>query len=149
MKRLLFLTLLILQTSVFSQSSINSSGGDVLSPEGSVAFSIGIPVYTYFDNDGGSITQGVQHTYDVEEDLSIDENDFLLIKVYPNPSSDLITLELDGVFQYRLFDSKGALIAESSGEKSAQIDMRHLTPAAYFIKVSSDLTTKTFTVIKY
>lgn len=148
MKKLIVIVSLVLHTIAFAQSSINSSGGDISNADGSVAFSIGIPVYTYHEGVDGSITQGVQHTYDVEEDLSIDENDFLLIKVYPNPSSDLITLELDGIFQYRLLDSKGALIAESCGEKSAQIDMRHLAPAAYFIKVSSDLTTKTFTVIK-
>lgn len=148
MKKLLFIVSITLQTMAFSQSSMSSSGGDISNADGSVAFSIGIPVYTYFDGDGGSITQGVQHTYNVEEDLSINENALILMKVYPNPSSDFITLEYGGAFEYQVLDSKGALIIESGGEKITQIDMSNLAPATYYIMVTSKLKTKTFKIIK-
>jgi hypothetical protein len=148
MKKLIFIASIALQTIAFTQSSMNSSGGDISNADGSVAFSIGIPVYTNNEGVDGSIAQGVQHTYDVEDDLSINENALILMKVYPNPSSDFITLEYDGTFEYQVLDSKGALIMESGGEKITQIDMSNLASATYYIMVTIELKTKSFKIIK-
>lgn len=132
----------------WSQSTTATAGGDNATTEGSISFSIGIPVYTYSEGSNGSVTQGVQHTYEIEN-LSTDEIGPLLVSIYPNPTSDLITLEYGGKFSYQLFDSKGSLLNDGEGENLIKLQMSSLPASVYYIVVTDEKkSTNSFKIIK-
>jgi hypothetical protein len=79
-------------TPLFSQVAVNASGGGSNTIDGSIEYSIGNVFYTSVTTNEGSLTEGVQHTYDIttggtqEQDLNIS------LSVFPNPTTDLLNL---------------------------------------------------------
>jgi hypothetical protein len=68
-----------------------------------------------------------------------------LVKVYPNPVTDLLMMEVAGIYgeiQYALFDLSGRQVNESvryfsNGTEQSVIDMRHLSASMYLLKIVS------------
>lgn len=77
---------------LFSQVAVNSSGGGSKTIDGSIEYSIGNVFYTSVTTNTGSITEGVQHTYDITT-VGIQEQDLnISLSVFPNPTTDLLNL---------------------------------------------------------
>ena len=78
----------------------------------------------------------------------------ITLNVYPNPTRDFITLQLNGFDQsglaYQLFDFGGKLLHyDKVFEDQTKIDMDGMVPAVYFIRVvRNSHSIKTFKVIK-
>ncbi len=49
----------------FGQTSVNTAGGEVENTSGSVSYSIGQVAYTSVSNSNGSVSQGVQHAFEI------------------------------------------------------------------------------------
>ena len=67
-------------------------------------------------------------------------------KLYPNPVSDVLTLDyeldLDGLVQINMFDLLGRSVFEQQqtqeeGRQKIQISVNNLTPGTYFLKISA------------
>lgn len=89
-----------------------------------------------------------------DQNLNIDDlNNFLGPKIYPNPTFDRITIELNSTLEtdthVTLFDFTGydILKKEITSEKSI-LDMSHLPSGIYFIKYNSESLCKSYKVIK-
>ncbi len=72
--------------------------------------------------------------------ITVDELDF---KIYPNPTSDLLYLEHDGLepLQYRLIDVIGNVVLESPRTQQATtyiLTTAHLAGGTYFLQAISD-----------
>ena len=79
-------------TPLFSQVAVNASGGGSNTIDGSIEYSIGNVFYTSVTTNEGSLTEGVQHTYDITN-VGIQEQDLnISLSVFPNPTTDLLNL---------------------------------------------------------
>ena len=81
----------------------------------------------------------------------IGENILKDLEVYPNPTSDIITLKginsLKDVSYIHLLDNKGALLRKI-GINETQIDLSSLSTGIYFIEIKHQLGTGRVKVIK-
>jgi hypothetical protein len=149
-------TVLLLSTHlIYSQETIPTSGGDATGSGGSSSFSVGQIVYTTHTGSNGSISQGVQQSYEIftlsNAALSTVN---LTATTYPNPTSDYVVLAISDVslidLSYALYDIQGKPIAKSTiSSKDTQIDMLSLSAGTYLLNVNqNNQKLKSFKIIK-
>jgi hypothetical protein len=136
-----------------AQEIPTASGGQATGPGGTVSNSVGQIVYSTHTGTNGSVAQGIQQAYEISTILGINETSINLeINVYPNPTSDYLTLkvEITENLYYQLSDMQGKVIENKKiTENSTTIKMEGLPTATYFIKVTnSKQAIKTFRIIK-
>jgi hypothetical protein len=140
---------------VNAQNSTTASGGDASGSTGSSSYSVGQIVYLTDTATNGIVSQGVQQPFEIYVTTGILETEIKLsILVYPNPTSDFLSLEIGKTdFQeltYKLIDVQGKLLEQKSIiSNTTSIELRLLPNSTYFIEVSNHLTPiKTFKIIK-
>jgi len=129
-------------TGLQAQESVNATGGDALGSGGSASYSVGQVVYTTNTGTNGSVAQGVQQPYEISVVTAIEQAKCinLSVSVYPNPTTDYLTLSI-GEFDisnlsYQLYDISGKLLQnEKNIGNQTSISMSNLVPATYFVKV--------------
>jgi hypothetical protein len=90
--------------------------------------------------------------FEVTENLGVDENIMLLVKIYPNPASDIITIDTktEIIESIKIFDISGKLINDygNSYSSSEKLDISNYAKGTYFLKVKTEsgLTTKKIVV---
>jgi hypothetical protein len=145
--------LFFLSASVMAQERTNASGNEASGAGGTVSYSVGLIDYTSSTGAGGSVSEGVQQSYEIsgvgieEWDMSID------LSLFPNPAVDYFTVALPEQIEglsYYLTDDKGRLVAR--GDLSATenaISIAELAPATYYFNVrKSDKNIRTYKIIK-
>lgn len=147
---------LVFQTGqLLAQQTIAASGGDVSGSGGTVSFTVGQVVYTTNTTATGTESQGVQQPYEIFETVGLEDNaPEFLCSLYPNPTSDLIIIELPdysgSAMMYYLYDAAGKLVL--SGEvvgATTEIRMTQFASGSYTLSVMNPLQVlKSFTVIK-
>lgn len=143
-------------TGLQAQESVNTAGGNASGSGGSVSYSVGQVFYTTNTGTNGSVAQGVQQPYEISVVTAIEQAKCinLSVSVYPNPTTDYLTLfigefECSNLF-YQLYDINGRLLhnGKISGTQTT-IVMSNYVSGNYFVKViqgSKEL--KTFKIIK-
>ena len=141
---------------VKAQQAPTATGGNASGSGGSVNYSVGQIAYTTHFSATGSVAQGVQQAYEISVVTSIKEGDniHLNLSVYPNPTSDFLTLKVGATktedLSYQLYDVTGKVLEDKkimSAEVS--ISMLNLPDAPYFLKVlSGNNEIKLFKIIK-
>jgi len=138
-----------------AQEAVNSSGGDATGSGGTVAYSVGQVVYTANNGSSGSVTQGVQHAYEIFPVDNMETAMNISLNAYPNPTTENLILQISDfkneTLWYQLIDLQGKLI--SNGQvtaKQTEINTSSLPTAAYFISVKNQDNKKvqTFKIIK-
>jgi hypothetical protein len=158
-KSLLVATLLTFAFSlstVSAQESINATGGDASGSGGSVSYSVGQIAYQTQTGTNGSVVQGVQQPYEIYTVTAIEEAEGinLLVSAYPNPTTDYLTLEIEGDVQTQylvsLYDMQGKLLQNKKiTSNQTTIFMGNLVPSTYFVKViQGSQSVKEFKIIK-
>jgi hypothetical protein len=127
-------------TSSFAQESVNSSGADAIGSGGKIAFSIGQVFYTTNSAINGSIAQGIQQAYEIFSLGMVPSSLEFNVTIFPNPTSENITIELDDTFNqklsYQFFDEKGSQLNEGKiVEHKTELTMKNLPSAIYFLKI--------------
>lgn len=137
-----------------AQEAVVASGKSVTDTGGSVSYSVGQVVYTVNTGTNGEMTQGVQQPYEITT-LGIDEHPEMSLQfsVYPNPTSDILTLSITNFsssgLNYSLFDVNGRMIeSKKISESQTSIDMKSQQSAIYFVKITNNKEIKTFKIIK-
>lgn len=138
-----------------AQDGVNSGGGDASGAGGSVAYSLGQVFYTTESGISVSISQGVQHAFEIFTIDIVELFSASHILVYPNPTVNNITLEISGFtvekYAYQLHDTRGNTLINSQLVQSiAQIYMEHLPAASYFLTIfnSDNEKVRVFKIIK-
>lgn len=141
-------------SSVYSQESANTSGGDATGTGGTAAFSIGQVAYTYESGSNGNTNQGVQQAYEIFS-VGIDEQNLEIeLSIYPNPTSENLQIEFeefkDYDATYQLLDLSGKLLLESKIQSDQSIiDMSTYQSGVYFLNiVSKSENNKSFKILK-
>jgi len=135
---ILILMFLCFQTN--AQDAYLSGGGEASGTGGSSSYSIGQVIYTTNSGATGSVAQGVQQAYEVS---IVSQSELVLnmeVSVFPNPSSDLLNLELtsglDKEVTYFLYDNTGKLLARSAVyNEITKIDLKPFPNAIYHLNV--------------
>ncbi|MCW3102994.1 MAG: hypothetical protein JWO09_1434 [Bacteroidetes bacterium] len=150
-----FCSFLALTGIIKAQQGTVAAGGNASGSGGSASYSIGQVDYITGTGAGGTITQGLQQPYEISVMTGIEKTGIgLSMSVYPNPSSELVTLSVKDLsatqMSYILSDARGRLIKQDklSGTETI-ISMMELNKAAYIITVMDGTNTvKTFKIIK-
>ncbi len=154
MKTLLILTLLLLGlNSSFAQKVVSANGGTATAAGTVVSWTIGEPITATVSDGTTTLTQGFHQTKLTVTAVNEIQVAGVEIKVYPNPTSDYVTVHFSNVVEkptYLLFDLSGRLIQqkniESTGEK---IDMTACSGGSYILKLNSgQQPLQTFKIIK-
>lgn len=158
-RKILFSLSLIVMTVTFAQSQNGfvSIGGNDSGVGGSLSHSMGQLVYVSNNSINGSVSNGVQQSYEVYEStdsLNIYPNIRIDLKVYPNPTISNVILSIGKMsseyLEYQLYDLNGRLLlSEKIQTQKATIPMENLQMATYFLIVTfNSLPIKTFKIIK-
>lgn len=140
---MLCLVLLMGLTGLQAQESISASGGNAVSSDGSVSYTVGQVVYSTYLGSDGSVAEGVQQPYEISIVTGLDRAKTFNLKcmAYPNPTKDHLTLKVENFVDqdlfYQLYDLKGKLLKNKKvmSDKSS-IAMGKLEPSIYFLKIT-------------
>lgn len=95
-----------------------------------------------FNGDGGSINAVTLEFCSLQAPLSNDDFELSKIAVYPNPTNDLININLnnvlDGTTNFILYDIQGRNIIEKKSTNDIEtIDVKNLTEGIYLLSISN------------
>jgi hypothetical protein len=156
MKKIKLVACLLLGTHlIYAQENIPASGGNATGSGGTVSYSVGQLVYTTNTDTGGTVSQGVQQSFEL---LTLNNPELTTVNLtavtYPNPTSDYVVLKitdstLDNL-SYKLIDVNGKAISNGSVTNGdTQINMQQLALGMYILKVNqNNQELKTFKIIK-
>ena len=156
MKKTVFAVFLLCAVlSIQAQETIPTTGGDATGSGGSSTYSVGQLVYTTNTDTGGTVTQGVQQSFELFT-LSNPELTTVNLSVitYPNPTSDYLTLNITDSalnnLSYKFIDINGKVVAIGPiTNADTQIAMQQLAIGIYILKVNqNNKELKTFKIIK-
>ena len=104
----------------------------------------------------GSVTTVPSGTTTYTSTVGINKNDFnnLDITVFPNPASDLVAVQFNGLVKHNytasLYDMNGKLINKTvinKGQTIAYFDLETVYAGVYLVKISNENNIKTFKVV--
>lgn len=158
-KNLIFSSLIMIFSSLGilqAQQTILPTGGDSKTESGSVSYSVGQIVYTSQTNENGQIIQGVQQAFEITVLSQNEINPFIDLNcsTYPNPTTDLLFLDIENSVNknlfYSLVDLNGKLIKKSKIISNRTIiKMNDLPHASYILTVTDNKNLlKSFKIIK-
>jgi hypothetical protein len=143
-KELLFFTILFAQFGLLiGQESVNTTGGEVFGNSGTISYSVGQLVYQSISGNSISVSQGVQQTYLIFPIGFIESNLQLSISLYPNPTSNDLTLDLNEnnieKYSFEMFDLQGSLLMNNqiTAQKTV-IDTSNLPTSCYLIHLYNE-----------
>lgn len=150
--RLIFTGLLIVGVFLSNAQDLISTGGDFFQmPSGSISFTIGEPIIETVGNASHDLTQGFQQsTRPIVTDYN--ELDDIAIEVYPNPTTDIVKIELSERKQldYQLYDLHGVMLQQDKiSEINTTISLNKYYPSVYILKlIDNNLGSRTFQIVK-
>jgi hypothetical protein len=159
MKQKIFILMISLmavcQWRAIAQADVTVSGGNGNSSGGTVSYSVGQVAYKQYAETDGSVSEGVQQTYEVA-DLSLENNSTIFdCAVYPNPTFSGVRFILQDSsypeMHADLFDATGkAVLVLPMLYEQQDIQLGHLPAGTYVLRVySAKKTVRSFKIIKY
>jgi hypothetical protein len=141
---------------LMAQADMVSAGGNGASAGNSVSFTLGQSFAAVSDTEDGSVYQGVQQPYELfAVSIERDASSKLQVRLFPNPASDRLLLELAGVetplgLQYTLYDLQGRQLDERTlAGPLTEISLGYQPPGAYLLRLrQGDHLIETFRIIK-
>lgn len=160
MKLKLIITVLLFFTTTLvlsAQVALTASGGEASGTSGSSSYSVGQLVYnTLTGTNQYSLSQGIQQPVEISVVSGTDKAQQiqLNVKVYPNPASTYLVLQIDDSekvsYEAFLYNLNGTQIKQIKvTDVQTEIDINGLLPSVYLLKVlKNDQAIKTFKIIK-
>lgn len=138
----LFLVSFSIQIS--AQETLNTGGNNMSGTTGRATASIGQSFYETISSPVGSVTAGVQQSYEIIPTLGVKVTEInLSLSIFPNPTTDILNLKIGfkdyDKYHYDLFDSSGRLlIGKPISQSQTQITMTSYPAAMYLLKISKE-----------
>jgi hypothetical protein len=154
MKNILFVIIFVSSFKLYSQESVMSSGGEAKSTAGSFSYSVGQVVTNSYLSDEGSISEGVQQSYQIITLGGIKNNFNISLRAYPNPTRDYLKIEIDNFreqyFVYRLLDVEGKIMqSKKIDDHQTKIDLRDFSTGIFIVQILGEkLILDSFRLIK-
>lgn len=137
---------------VSAQQNTIAAGGNVSTASGSICYSIGNLDFVSIEGpSGGLVNQGLQQPieiFDITEVTPLQSG--VLVHVFPNPTTEILTIESKEAITWSLSDLNGRNVAESNtASNENQLHVGKLASGSYFLRVKSGSKThKTFKINK-
>src|SRR4030042_3969131 len=158
MKRIIFCFLIIISSGAIcnAQQALTTTAGEATAAGGNASYSVGQVVYTTNTGTNSSVAQGIQQPYEISVVTGLEDAKGITLQcsVYPNPTSDFLTLKVENfslsTLTFQLYDLNGKLLENKKIESNeTSIVMSNLNRAAYFLKVIQyNKEIKTFKIVK-
>ncbi len=87
-------------------------------------------------------------TVTVNSQLSLEGEQDINLSVFPNPSTDVVTISLDGSFIYSIVDLNGKVLCTENGINQVQLDLSDYADGVYLLEIKTENTNKTVQLIK-
>lgn len=97
---------------------------------------LGTHTITYEYTDGNGCTNTATQDILVDPCVSIDEVTQAGLLIYPNPTDNVIFVELEGEFDYTVQDTRGRLTTSGNANNKASISLSSVETGVYFINVT-------------
>ncbi|NOR75052.1 MAG: T9SS type A sorting domain-containing protein, partial [Draconibacterium sp.] len=127
--------------SVTAQTVISANGGTETAAGTQVSWTIGEPITATISDGTTTLTQGFHQSNLTVTAINNIQIAGVEIKVYPNPTSDFVTVHFSKVMErptYFLFDLLGGIIEQKNIESTdVKIDMTRFAEGSYILKLSS------------
>ncbi|RKE97947.1 T9SS type A sorting domain-containing protein [Ichthyenterobacterium magnum] len=138
---------------IFSDYTLTAEKSFVLQTEEMPANRLALYGFDLLDTSSASDHFPVITDFSINETLGLDEETTLNVKVYPNPTSDNITLTFNnpGDYSISLYDALGRLVLTTKTKLgSITLDTKVLPSGVYYVLVNnSQNTSETFKILKY
>ncbi|MFY7708144.1 MAG: T9SS type A sorting domain-containing protein [Flavobacteriales bacterium] len=140
MNKMIVFILVLCSTYSNAQFATLAGGGEGSGPGGTVSFSVGQLVVESTEDSEGSISPGVQQTYESNE-VYINEVYLHTVKVFPNPTTHLIQLTFDKPFNgtLKVYDMNARIVLEQRvNEITKIIDVQSWSAGTYLIFLADE-----------
>lgn len=87
-------------------------------------------------------------TFEVGSQLSITNNGMVNLEVYPNPTTNAITISLEGAFEYQIVALNGEVLVNGKTSDSELVDLSQFASGVYFVKVNTEENAAVVRVVK-
>jgi len=151
-----------------------TASDEVAGDDGSIAITIsgGVPAYMVdWDNDGtgdfddpasiaglagGAYTVAVQGsmgcegtaTFTVNSQLAVESLEMSAINIYPNPTTNAVSIKLAGTFTYEVSNSIGQIVYAGNVINKVMVDLSGLASGTYYFTIKSELENTIIRVVK-
>jgi uncharacterized repeat protein (TIGR01451 family) len=102
--------------------------------------------HIFFDWNDAIVTNTTYNINELFEGL-FDESALDLV-VYPNPTSNVVNLELKGEFEYGVYDLDGRNVLFGSATNTVQLQIGHLLSGVYILNVNTTSGQRTLRIVK-
>lgn len=139
---------------ISAQYALVPAGGGGSGAGGSISFSLGQIAYTNAAGNAGSLSSGVQQTYEIIEITRVAQTDAMLISVFPTHVKDVLSVEIEtedfSMLEFRVFDLNGKLIRSGKiKNRLTEINVGNLLQSTYLIEVfKNDMKSGSYKFIK-
>lgn len=159
MKRITLLITLALSGGIATaQSAFPALGGDVSNESGSLSYTVGQVETQYArgrvtnaETQSSTLNEGVQQTYLIN-DLNIGDIETIAARLYPNPTTDKITVEIDsprGQYTYSLYTIDGKLLQQKTfSEETIVLDMNAYSSGSYVLRLYREGQESKYRIVK-
>ena len=131
-------------TPAYSFDWDNDGTGDFDDPEDLTGISGDTYTVVVSDANGCEDTESIL----VDSKLGISHDQLGKLIIYPNPSTDFISILQEGQFTYTITSINGEIVMTGNGFNSEQVDLSKMASGSYFINVRTDDKLATIKVIK-
>jgi len=112
-----------------------------------VGFGTGNYCVTVIDNNGCGVSDCINITYAITNDIFGEDIDF--IKIYPNPTKGLFSIEAKDIKQVVIYDITGKLISDDKILKDYyEFDLANNPKGVYFVKIITENATVINKIVK-
>lgn len=122
----------------------NDGTGDFDDPEDLSGISGGTYTVEVNCDAGCEVTQVIN----LGSQVGISELNADLITVYPNPTTDLVTINFNGKFTYELTNIAGDILLKGFGQSNEELSLKEFADGVYLLKVNTAQGLITLKVIK-
>lgn len=115
LRTLLLSIAIVFQLNFYAQKNTITAGGKGSGAGGEISYSIGQIEYSTITAGNYTITQGLQQPYEINVTMGQEfTNIDLFAKIYPNPTTNFITLQIADFaaynYSFQLLDEKGSVL---------------------------------------
>lgn len=131
-----------------------SGGSNASGISGSISYSIGQTAYSFTKDSKGSVSEGIQQSFDNYSIINPAQNPNIKFSIFPNPTSDYLNIKIDDFadwdMSYRLYDINGkSIVSNVIISTNTIINTSQIIPGTYILTiVNTDKEIKSYTVIK-
>ena len=122
----------------------NDATGDFDDTEDLLGLTEGTYVLVVQDSEGCDNTISV----DLNGQVGIETNQENGFTVYPNPTTNQITIRLNGNFTYEVLNLNGEVILNGSGFNQTMVDLESIASGVYFVHVKNNDFSNTIKIVK-